>query len=225
MNLVPEAELSIILASLKPATPPMPEPVAGYVKNAAGHLVATDQVREQDRLRDAVARSLAARAFVLNAALEQFKLDALRDVADLIAISGEKYGLALGGKKGNVSIMSYDGMVKIVRSYAERLAFTEELESAKALINGCIDRWSEGANPHIRALVDRAFRTDTKGQIKTTAVLELLRLEIDDGEWVTAMEAIRDSIQSVGTAVYVRVYHRVGDSDQYVAIPLDLAAV
>ena len=39
------------------------------------------------------------------------------------------------------------------------------------------------------------------------------------------MQAIKDSIQSCGTAVYVRVYERVGDSDQYQAIPLDLAAV
>jgi hypothetical protein len=37
-------------------------------------------------------------------------------------------------------------------------------------------------------------------------VLELLRLEIDDSEWRNAMQAIRDSIQAVGTAIYVRVY-------------------
>jgi hypothetical protein len=52
-----------------------------------------------------------------------------------------------------------------------------------------------------------------------------MRLEIDDAEWKRAMEAIRDSIQTTGTAVYVRVYERIGDSDQYKAIPLDLAAV
>jgi hypothetical protein len=131
----------------------------------------------------------------------------------------------LGGKKGNVSVTTYDGEFKIVRSVASLIAFTEELEAAKELVNACIDRWSQGANPHIRVLVDRAFRTDSKGQIKTSAVLELLRLEIDDDEWRRAMEALRDSIQTTGTATYVRVYQRVGDSDQYRAIPLDLAAV
>ena len=198
---------------------------AGYMRNAANHLVPIDQVREQDLLRDQVAREIAVEAVALNQRLREFKARALGDVADLVRIAGEKYEVNLGGKKGNVQISTYDGQYKVVRQVAERIAFTEELEAAKVLINGCIERWSEGANPHLRALVDRAFRTDTKGQIKTTAVLELLRLEIDDAEWQRAMEAIRDSIQSTGTATYVRVYQRIGDSDQYRAIALDLAAV
>ena len=52
-----------------------------------------------------------------------------------------------------------------------------------------------------------------------------MRLEINDDEWKRAMDAIRDSIQTTGTAIYVRVYERIGDSDQYKAIPLDLASV
>ncbi|MCK9988668.1 MAG: hypothetical protein AzoDbin1_05140 [Azoarcus sp.] len=197
----------------------------GYMRNAAGHLVPRDQVREQDLLRDEVARELAGLALALNTQLSGFKARALKDIADLVTIAGERYGVSLGGEKGNVTVTTYDGRYKIQRATAERIAFTEELEAAKALVNGCIDRWSQGANPHIRVLVDRAFRTDSKGQIKTAAVLELLRLDIDDGEWASAMEAIRDSIQSTGTAIYVRVYERIGSSDQYRAIPLDLAAV
>ena len=81
------------------------------------------------------------------------------------------------------------------------------------------------ASDNIRVLVDRAFSKDKTGQLKTGSVLELMRLEIADDEWKRAMQAITDSIQTTGTAIYVRVYERVGDSDQYQAIPLDLAAV
>lgn len=197
----------------------------GYMRNASGHLVPEDQVRDQDKLRDQVARELAREAEELNARLAAFKRKALGDIADLVEIAAERYDVHLGGKKGNVTAATYDGQYRVQRSYAERVTFTEELEAAKALINDCIMRWSEGANPHIRALVDRAFRTDSKGQIKTTAVLELLRLEIDDEGWLRAMEALKDSIQSAGTAVYIRVYKRIGDGDQYQAVPLDLAAV
>lgn len=197
----------------------------GYLRNAAGHLVPEDQVREQDKLRDTVATSAAEAAIRLNKALAEFKRATLGDIADLVKIAGERYGISLGGAKGNVSIATFDGQYKVVRATAERIAFTEEIEAAKGLIDACITRWSEGANPHIRALVDRAFRTDTKGQIRTSAVLELLRLEIKDDEWQRAMQALRDSIQAVGTAVYVRVYKRVPGTDQYEAIPLDLASV
>ena len=195
----------------------------GYMKNASGHLVPIAQVREQDRLRDQVAQDLFREAQDLSARLKAFKSKALGDIADLVAIAGEKYGINMGGKKGNVTVNSYDGAIRIQRAHADQIAFTEELEVAKELINGCIDRWSEGANPHIRVLVDRAFRTDTKGQIKTAAVLELLRLEINDDEWQRAMEAIKDSIQSTGTAVYIRVYQRVGDTDRYDQVVLDVA--
>ncbi len=203
-------------------TPTIPD---GYMKNASGHLVPTAQVREQDKLRDQVARDLTTRALHLSTALKAFKEAALADIADLVKISGERYGVELGGKKGNVTVSTYDGRFRIQRAHSDLICFTEELEAAKELINGCIERWSEGANPHIRVLVDRAFRTDTKGQIKTAAVLELLRLEIEDDEWQRAMEAIKDSIQSTGTAVYIRVYQRVGDTDRYDPIVLDLAGV
>ncbi|MEG1281672.1 MAG: DUF3164 family protein [Comamonas sp.] len=197
----------------------------GYMRNASGHLVPINMVREQDMLRDETVRSLVADAIEANARLRAFKLKALGDIADLVKIAGEKYDVTLGGKKGNVSVSSYDGKYKIQRSIADRIVFTEEIEAAKALLNSCFERWSEGANDNIRILVDRAFSKDKNGQLKTASVLELMRVEIVDEEWKRAMQAIKDSIQTTGTAIYVRVYERIGDSDQYRAIPLDLAAV
>lgn len=198
---------------------------AGFVKNAAGHMVPEEQVREQDKLRDQVARDLSAEAITLHAALKAFKARALADIADLVSIAGERYGVSMGGKKGNVSIISYDGQFKVVRSYADRISFTEEMEVAKEAVLGCVNAWAEGANNHLRAIVNRVFTPSRNGQIKTSDVLDLLRLEIDDEQWKSAMQAVKDSILVVGTAVYVRIYERIGSTDQYRAIPLDLAAV
>ena len=204
----------------------IPETIpAGYMLNALGHLVPEANVREQDKLRDQVARSLVADARSINAQLAAFKKKALGDIDDLVKIAGERYDVTLGGKKGNISVNTYDGKFKVQRSVADVLQFTEEMEAAKALIMACIKRWSEGANPHMSTLVSRAFAPGRNGQLKTAAVLDLLRIEIDDAEWKKAMQALKDSINATGTAVYVRVYERIGDSDQYKAIPLDLAAV
>lgn len=201
---------------------PVPE---GYVLNGAGHLVPEHQVREHDKLRDQVARDLAGQALLIRDSLCRFKGQALADIADLIALSAEKYGVKLGGKKGNVSIVTYDGQFKIERAMADRLTFTEEILAAKELIDQCIRKWSEGADQHLRVLVDRAFRANKQGQIKTGDVLSLLRVEIDDPDWKMAMEALKDSIQVNGTAIYVRVYQRVGDTDRYEPINLNIAAV
>ncbi|HEJ2039527.1 DUF3164 family protein [Pseudomonas sp. B111] len=198
---------------------------AGFVKNAAGHLVPEHQVREHDKLRDQVAGDLAKQAVAISESLAAFKAKALGDIADLIAISAEKYQVKLGGKKGNVSIVTYDGRYKIERAMAERITFTEEILAAKELIDQCIRKWSEGADQHLRILVDRAFRANRQGQIKTGDVLSLLRVEIEDPDWQRAMEALKDSIQVNGTAVYIRVYQRVGNTDRYDPINLNIAAV
>lgn len=198
---------------------------AGFVRNANGHLVPVDQVREHDKLRDQVARELSAEAKALHLALKNFKKKSLDDIADLISIAGERYGVQMGGKKGNVTIASYDGQFKVQRSYADQLTFTEEMEVAKVMVYDCIRAWSKGADGHLLAIVDRTFSPNRNGQIKTTDVLDLLRLEIDDDNWKAAMQAVKDSIMVSGSAVYVRVYERIGDSDNYKAIPLDLAVV
>jgi len=198
---------------------------AGYVMNALGHLVPENQVRDHDKLRDQVATELAGMAIELSKGLAAFKAKALADIADLIAISHERYGVAVGGKKGNVSIVTYDGKFKVERAIAERITFTEEILAAKDLIDQCIRKWSEGADQHLRVLVDRAFRANSQGQIKTGDVLSILRVEIDDQDWRLAMQALKDSIQVNGTAVYIRVYRRGGATDQYEPINLNLAAV
>ena len=197
----------------------------GFVRNAAGHLVPVEQVRDHDKLRDQVARELTEEAKALSLALKNFKKKALGDVADLISIAGERYGVQMGGKKGNVTIATYDGKFKVQRSYADRLTFTEEMEVAKVLVYGCIRDWSKGADSHLMAIVDRTFSPNRNGQIKTADVLDLLRLEIDDANWKAAMQSVKDSIMVSGSAVYIRVYERIGDSDNYKAIPLDLAVV
>jgi hypothetical protein len=197
----------------------------GFVRNAMGHLVPMDQVREQDKLRDQVARELAEEAKTLSRALKNFKKKSLGDVADLISIAGERYGVQMGGKKGNVTIATYDGQYKVQRCYADRLTFTEEMEVAKAMVYDCIRAWSKGADDHLLAIVDRVFSPGRNGQIKTADVLDLLRLDINDDRWEAAMQAVRDSILVTGSAVYLRVYERIGESDSYKAIPLDLAVV
>ena len=80
---------------------------AGFVKNAAGHLVPEHQVRDQDKLRDNVARDLAAQAVAISESMAAFKAKALADIEDLISISLERYGVKLGGMNVPPHIESY----------------------------------------------------------------------------------------------------------------------
>lgn len=198
---------------------------AGYMQDSRGRLVPEDQVREQDKLRNQVVLDLIGQAQEINRALKCFKQTALSDIADVIQIAADRWDVDLGGKKGNISLSSFDGQYRVQRVYAERISFTEELEAAKELFGRCLDRWTEDADTNVRALIDRAFRPNKAGQIRTAELLGLLRLEIDDPEWKQACDALKQSISIDGSTVYIRVYERVGNSDSYRHIPLDLAGV
>ena len=54
----------------------------GYMRNAAGHLVPEDQVREHDKLRDQTARDLADEAIRLHALLKAFKDERVDEIME-----------------------------------------------------------------------------------------------------------------------------------------------
>ena len=56
-------------------------------------------------------------------------------------------------------------------------------------------------------------------------MLALRRLAIEDERWQRAMQAIGEACQVIGSKSYIRLYERIGDSDQFRPISLDLAGV
>jgi len=203
-------------------TTPPPE---GYMRDAMGRLVPNEMVRPIDKLRDQTVIKIVEDAVRLRAALEAFKLAAFSDIAEFVATSAEQFDSQVGGTKGNVTLRSYDGRYKVERAIQEHLAFDERLQAAKSLIDGCIERWSEGSRPEIKVLVNDAFQVDKQGRISTNRVLGLRRLEINDETWRAAMDAIAQSVTVVGSRAYVRLYERVGDTDRYEPITLDIASL
>lgn len=203
-----------------------PKPIpAGYMEDAKGALWPVENIREIDRLRNDLVGEIVARTRAQSEALAQFKAAVFGDIEAFVQLSGEKYGVNMGGKKGNVSLLSFDGRYKVQRAVSESLVFDERLQIAKELVNQCIHLWSEGSRSEIRALINDAFQVDKEGRVNTARILGLRRLEIKDEKWQKAMQAIGESIQVSGSKTYFRVYERVGDSEQYQPISLDIAAV
>lgn len=202
--------------------PVIPE---GYRKDAQGRLTHEDLIKPIDLERDRLVRHLVDRAQELHDELVDYKKMAFGDIAAFIEMSAEEYGATIGGKKGNVTLFSFDGKHKIQRSVQETISFDERLQAARALIDECLTEWTAGARPEVVALINDAFRTDTKGEIRTASVLALRRLDIKDKRWQQAMVAIGEACQAIGSKSYIRIYERVGDTDQYRPISLDIAAV
>lgn len=201
---------------------------AGWVRNATGNLVHETEISEQDKLRDRVVMDIAAVAVRLNAELKALKEKALADIDDLIAIAGEKYNMKLGGPKGNVSLLSFDGSFKLKRIHQDSVGYTEAMEVAKAKVFECISRWGqtvhEDAHKHLFTLATRAFRPTRSGEISISRVTEMLGAEINDPDWKMAKQAVMGSLIVNGKAVYIQVQQRV-EGKKYSTILLDIAGV
>jgi hypothetical protein len=196
----------------------------GYRQRADGSLVPESTIKPIDLARDALVNEIVDKAKAVSAVIAEFKGGTFADIAAFVQLSGEQYGAKLGGNKGNVTLMSFDGRYKIVRAIAESISFGEQLQAAKSLIDECIRDWSNGINDNIRVLVNDAFQVDSQGKISIGRVLGLRRLNITDEKWLKAMQAISDAIQVVGSKSYIRVYEREGDTENWTAISLDVAS-
>lgn len=194
----------------------------GYLQDAAGRLVPIDMIKAIDLSRDELVHEIVQRAQGLAAQIAAFRTQTMGDVESFVALSAEQYGVHLGGIKGNVQLMSFDGRYRVTRSIQDRLTFDERLQAAKALIDECITAWSEGSRAEIRVLVNAAFQVDKEGKINTGRVLGLRRLEITDERWKRAMQAIGDAVQVVSSKAYLRIYER-DDAGEYQMLNLDAA--
>lgn len=193
-------------------------------QNAQGHWVPENLIAPADKLRDEVVLAIIAAAREQRAQLAAFKIGAMQQIADFVDLSAEQYGVAWGGTKGNVTLLSFDGRYKLIRAVGEHRKFDERIQAAKTLIDQCIARWSDGASSEIRALVDHAFRVSKSGHIDVNQVLSLHQLNIDDPDWLLAMQAAVDAIQVTGTSQYLRLYERDAHG-RYIQMSLDLAKV
>lgn len=196
-----------------------------YKTNAQGHLVPVEQIKVIDMLRDELVCNVAATFAAERNALAKLKQNIMSEVYAFVEQSAEQFGAKLGGKKGNITLMSFDGKFKIQVQISEYISFDERLQVAKSLIDECIHTWSDGANANILALVNDAFQVDKEGQVSTSRILGLRRLNIDDLKWQQAMSAIADSMTTVGSKTYIRCYERQGLEDQFKQISLDFASL
>jgi hypothetical protein len=195
-----------------------------YRTNEKGYLVPEHLIKPVDMMRDDLVSQLINNAKCVSSLVQEFKSSAFKDVQAFIELSAEKYGVKMGGRKGNLSLHSFDGKYKVQVAQQDRIAFDERLQAAKALIDICIEKWSEGGNSNLIALIHDAFNVDKEGNLDQRRILSLRRVEIDDEDWKNAMQAISDAVKVVGSTEYMRFFER-DESGKYQSLTLDFSGL
>jgi len=218
-------------ASPAPSTTPASSTAAaatippGYMADARGRLVPATMVRPEELLEDGVVRAQFARAVEASEGLRAFRDEALAEIGAFLDLLADRYKAPRGGAKGNVTLATYDGLLRIQLAVSDQLTFGPELQVAKTLVDECIRAWSAGADDKLCAIVNDAFAVDKQGKLNVGRILELRRLNIDDEAWKRAMGAIGDAIRVAQSKQYIRFYRRDKPDARMEQVPLDLASV
>ncbi len=195
------------------------------MEDAQGRQVPVSMIKKFDLKRHDLVCSIMQRAFAERERLAEFKQQVWEEIQSFVDESAKDSGAKkLGGKKGNITLTSFDGRYKLIVAVNDGILFNEKLQIAKQLIDECISKWSKNARPELKVLVDDAFNVGKNGLVSTGKVLGLRRLNITDATWRRAMDAITESIQVVSSKTYMRFYERQ-DDESYKQIPLDVASL
>jgi hypothetical protein len=197
---------------------------ASYLRDAKGALIPLAAIKAQDLLMDETVREMLADAHALEAQIAAFKRRSFERVTALQELMAQEYDATVGGKKGNLTLLTFDGCGKVTVQVSDLLEFGPELQAAKTLVDECLTEWSEGSAHEMRALVNRVFQVDQQGKINRGALFMLLRVETTNPRWKRAMDAIRDSMRVVGSKTYMRFYDRGQPDAAWGVVSLDMAS-
>ena len=195
-----------------------------YRQDARGNLVPIANMKPIDLARDDFIREAFAQILPLREQMAELKAQQMADANAFIDLSVEQYGTKRS-VKGNTMLTSFDGKQRIIIAQADVLHFDERLQAAKALIDECLNEWTQDSRAELKTFVLQAFDVSKEGKINVRKVLELRKLEINDDKWKRAMQAIADSLHTQATREYIRYYQRNEETGKYEQVVLDFAGV
>ncbi|MDY4611477.1 MAG: DUF3164 family protein [Sphaerochaetaceae bacterium] len=183
-----------------------------YYKNGTGKLVPEELVRGIDQARDELVNAIAERSTALRTSMIDAKRSFMEDIEQFVKVAAAQYGVKLGGeRKGNLSLTSYDGSIRITIAMSERVGFTEEIWAAKEILDNLIMDATKDTKPFIKELVSRAFRVK-QGSLDSKEILRLRSYEVhDEPQWNKAMEIIDKSRRIESTQPCFRIHFRDAD--------------
>lgn len=196
-----------------------------YMADARGALVPIETIKPADKLEDEVVRKIMGFAVTLSEQIERFRGHTMTDLGEFDALLDQEYGVNKGGKKGNRTYQTFDGLMKVQVAVSDFVTFGPQLQIAKRILDDLMMEWTADSLPEVRAIITRAFNTDREGQVSRSDIYALLRMDISNARWQEAMRAIREAMRIVGSKEYVRFYRRPVVTDDWRAVTIDLAKV
>lgn len=171
--------------------------------------------------RDKFVSRQVAKARQMRMLLTNFKRAVEAELADFLAETAARAGEEWAGGTTLYNFSMDEAVTIKVHKY---WAFDERLQLAKQKIDKVIEQRSEGADELIVALVNRAFKVNSRGQVDSRELIGLRQMKVDDPLWQEAMEMIADSMLLQDTKTYF-YFQQAGEDGKMERIVLDFASL
>lgn len=111
--------------------------VAGkaYMPDAKGALVPVETIKPADLLEDETVRKILKFAVDLSDQIARFRGHTTTDLGEFDALLEQEYGTRKGGRKGNRTYQTFDGLMKVQVQVSDFVDFGPQLQIAKTLID------------------------------------------------------------------------------------------
>lgn len=216
-----------LLESFKGKSVPTTTVPDNFKENAQGGFTPIERIAPIDLLRDEMVQKIIEEARAIHLQIKEFKENTLAEIITFLELSASEHNRKFGGKKGNVQLTSFDGKHKVMRKNQDFITFDERLVIAKDMLLEVARDWAShpGVPADITILIEGHFRLNKNGQVSVSEVMSLRNYPIQDPRWKEAMKILQDGIQVHLTVTYLRFFERVGNTDEYKPISLDIASV
>jgi len=182
-------------------------------KDARGQEVPEEYVPELDKRRDAMVQRVFVTIRSLEMAMIEAKLSVISELEGFLEERSKAAKVKGQEWKGNLTLASFDGKLKIERSMDDQIGFSEQLPLAKTVLDEWMRERLDGVDEALGKVISSAFNVDKHGRINTQALLKLMRLDIKDKKWLKAMALLKESITVISTRQYMRFIELVEKDD------------
>lgn len=187
--------------------------------------VAEKKAREEyEKARDQLVNNLHETALQLNSKLGVFKDGCMKALTDFYARMQE-YGDARGSK-GNFTLFSNDGELKISYKVKQISSFDERADLAEEKLTNFLERFIKARNKKTYKLVMSLLERTNAGDFDINLINRLYKMEndFDDPDWTEAIKLFKESYAPRGTASYV-TFHRRDEQGKFQNLTLNFSSI
>ncbi len=190
--------------------------------DSRGKEVPAEYVPALDKKRDAMVKKLHKRALKIEEIITAFKVETVSGIKNYLD-EVAKVKKVRENWKGNITLDTFDGSLRIERNMDDTIGFDEKLSLVKTMIDKWFMSKLSGIEDSISKIITQAFNVDKKGRINTAMLMRLFHLDITDSEWKKAMQLLKESITITSTREYIKFRKKTKTStgEEYQNICLD----